>query len=174
MKKLGMCALAAWALSCAAAQPMPARKPGLWEVAIAGGQGAASRPVTVQQCTDRASDAQVLLSIVPGQEHCDAPTVHRQGRRYRIENQCAVHGRRLNLQMELSGDLGARYEGSYEVLPERTAGGPPAEARRFEARWLGECRAGMQPGDMVLPNGITVQVLKQPHGSVHADGHHHD
>lgn len=170
MKKHGALAIGmAWVLSCAGAQQVPARKPGLWEVALAGvEQGTPQAPATVQQCVDRANDAQILLSIAPGQENCGVSAVRRQGQRYQVSNRCSVHGQRVDMQMELSGDFQQRYEGSYLV---RFAGKVQPESRRFEARWLGACRSGMQPGDMALPNGIVVNVLKPPH--THADGHGH-
>ena len=34
-----------------------------------------------------------------------------------------------------------------------------SELGRQQARWLGPCRPGMKPGEMVLPNGVTVNVM---------------
>ena len=174
MKKLGVLAvLVSWALTGTAGPQAPARQPGLWEVTLI----AEPSPITVRQCTDKASEEMVLLSIVPGQENCGAATVSRQKNRYEIRNSCAMHGQRVNTRMELSGDLRTRYEGQYAV---KFAGNAQSksrsETRRFEGRWLGECPPGMRPGDMVLPNGMAVNVVdeRKRAESAGSDGHGHE
>ncbi|WP_415163087.1 DUF3617 domain-containing protein [Ottowia sp.] len=162
----GLLALAgsAWA------NELPARRQGLWEITLQDPAGKAPRPVTVQQCTDQASDARVLLSVAPGQESCRRPSVQRGKGSYRVDTACAVHDVPVATRFEFSGDLRMRYQGQYEV---RYGKGPrPPESRRFEGRWLGKCPADMRPGDTRLPNGIIVNVLKtHDHDHDHEAGH---
>ena len=148
---------------------LPARKAGLWEVTLRGddlvptrpGQ-AAPRPQTVQQCTTPDTESTMLLSILPGQEDCHEIKVQRRtksaGGGYDITTLCYVHGNRVDTQMELQGNLRAAYSGAYDVKYAQT---PQHNKGRmlFEGRWLGACKPGQRPGDMVLPNGITVNVV---------------
>lgn len=140
----------------------PSRKAGLWEVTIqahAEGLGGARQPaVTVRQCTRPDVEAVMLLSILPGQEHCDQAKVAKRGDKgdhYEITTACRVHDNQVRARMELRGDLQSVYAGNYSVgfsqTPQQNVG-PVA----FQGRWLGNCASGQKPGDMVLPNGITV------------------
>ena len=154
--KLACCA--AWA------QGVPTRKPGLWEITLLAPEGGpAQRPVTVKQCTDKPHDAQALLSIAPGQENCKRPQVRREKGSQHIETACAVHDVPVKMHMTLSGDLQSRFAGSYDVRFGKTAdpgGQSRTESRRFEGRWLSACPAGMTAGDVTLPTGVTINVLK--------------
>ena len=148
---------------------LPARKSGLWEVTLRSddlvlkrpGQ-AAPRPQTVQQCTSAEAESTMLLSILPGQEDCHEVKAQRRaksaGEGYDITTLCYVHGNRVDAQMELRGDLQAAYSGTYDVKYAQTPMHNTGR-RLFEGRWLGACKPGQRPGDMVLPNGITVNVL---------------
>lgn len=157
------------ALTSEAAQTVPSRKPGLWEIQLTGEAPASRQPVTVQQCLDKAHDREMLLSLALGQDDCKRPRVQRQGVRTTLASRCVVHGQTLDLAMEWSGDFQSQYAGRYQVRNMHTG---RVESTRFEARWLSACRTGMRPGDMVLPNGITVNVLRASHS---APSHpHHD
>lgn len=159
MKYLGFFTLGLfWSISCSATQQFPVRKPGLWEIALGEQRSPRESSVTVRQCVDKANDAQILLSIVPGQENCGKANIRRQGGQYKIANRCMVHGKRVDMSMELAGDLQQRYEGRYLV---KYAGKQQDEARTFNAHWVGDCGFDVKPGDMILPNGISVNVIKK-------------
>jgi len=169
---------------------LPARKSGLWEVRVrkddlAGprqGPQASRAPATVLQCTSPEAEPAMLLAVVPGQEDCSAPRVaSRRGagreRTYDVSTVCYVHDNRVNARITLSGDLQSAYRGTFDVQYARTPQhdtGPMV----FEGRWLGACQAGQRPGDMVLPNGVTVNVVDdlqraQHQGHQDHQGHRH-
>lgn len=159
---------------------LPARKAGLWEVVVRGDTPGPRRGQTVQQCTDAAAEAYMLMSIVPGQEDCHETRVRRRpgkaGGRYDISTVCYVHDNRVQTRMELAGDLQSAYEGRFAVEHSQ-AGTPNQGPMAFEGRWLGACKPGQRPGDMVLPNGVTVNVVDdvrraQAGGRAH-EGHGH-
>lgn len=145
------------------AAPLPARKTGLWEVTLRGEGLTLKRPgqaaQTVQQCTSAEAEPVMLLSIVPGQENCREVRVGRRAKGgHDIRTVCQVHDNRVETHMELQGDLQSAYSGTFEVKYAQT---PLHNTGRmvFEGRWLGPCRSGQRPGDMVLPNGVTVNVV---------------
>lgn len=172
------------------ASPLPARKPGLWEVTLRSeglslkrqGQGQGQgpqRPQTVQQCTTTEAEPVMLLSIVPGQGHCHEVTVKRraQGGGHDIRTVCYVHDNRVDMQMELMGDLRSAYNGAFDAKYTQT---PLDNTGRmvFEGRWLGACKPGQRAGDMVLPNGVTVNVVDdrkraESHSHKGHEGHDH-
>lgn len=144
---------------------LPARKAGLWEVTVQAHttpDGRLQQPLTVRQCTDEKSERAMLLAILPAQENCNEVRVQQPtgepGGGYDIGVVCSVHEQRIETAVELRGDLQSVYSGKY--VAER-AGVPRigSGAVSFQGRWLGNCMPGQRPGDMVLPNGITVNVV---------------
>jgi hypothetical protein len=85
--------------------------------------------------------------------------VSRSGDAVDIRTECRVHQARLTAHLSMAGDFDSRYQGRFSVVTVGSAGEtrPPTV---FSATWLGSCREGMKAGDMVLSNGITVNVLK--------------
>ena len=161
---------------------LPARKSGLWEVTVRSDelmlrrQGQAqSRPQTVQMCTSVEAESVMLFAIVPGQQNCREvnarPRSAKSGGGWDIRTLCFVHDNRVETEMQLTGDLQAEYRGAYNVKYPAT---PMHNTGRmlFEGRRLGDCRAGQQPGDMVLPNGVTVNVVADQKRAEEA-GHKH-
>ncbi|BCN37257.1 hypothetical protein ALDI51_05760 [Alicycliphilus denitrificans] len=159
--------------------PLPARKAGLWEVTLRSDTPGPRTGQTVLQCTSAEAEPVMLLSIVPGQENCREVKAARRarGEGYDIRTVCRVHGNRVEARMALTGDLQSAYEGRFSVQTSEAASRPPAPTA-FQGRWLGTCRSGQRPGDMVLPNGVTVNVVDdrrraEAHEHEHEHGHGH-
>lgn len=150
------------------AAQLPARKPGLWEVTLRSDDLVLPRrgqmkpqAQTVLMCTDPKVEAVMLFAVVPGQEHCTSVTSRQlktqPDESWAIHTTCSVHGNPVQAQMQITGDLQSRYHGTYEV---KFPNSPISNTGRvvFDGRWLGDCKPGQKPGDMVLPNGVTVNV----------------
>jgi hypothetical protein len=172
---------ASWSLSLvlglplARADTLPARTPGLWEVSIAAAGQSVMRQQKVLQCTTPQVDAVTLLAVVPGQEHCHETRVKKgaNGTRFDVQTVCFVHDNRVTARIQLSGDFQQSYQGQFEVSYSRPVAHGSAGVTQFSGRRLGDCRPGMKPSDMVLPNGVTVNIvdsLKQREGH---GGHAH-
>ena len=158
-------------------QSLPVRKPGLWEVTIRGAGDSMMRQQKVQQCTSEEAESIMLLSVVPGQEHCHDVAVKKSGKGHEIRTTCYVHDNRVEAAVELSGDLQAAYRGVFEVKYSKPVRFNPGRTE-FEGRWLGACKAGQRAGDMLLPNGATVNVVDdrkraEAHGHDGHEGHKH-
>lgn len=156
--------VALWAAQAAAhdahgpKNPLPARKSGLWEVTLRGDSPGPRQGQTVLQCTSTEAEAYMLMSIVPGQENCREARAVRRAGGYDIRTVCQVHDNRIETRLELAGDLQSAYRGRFVAKFSQDPSRAPAPTV-FEGRWLGACKSGQRPGDMVLPNGITVNVL---------------
>lgn len=162
----------------------PARQSGLWEVTVRSddlvlkraGQ-APHRPQTVRMCTSAEAEPVMLLALLPSQEDCHAVKVTRRppkaGAGYAIATVCYVHDNRVDARIELQGDLRSAYRGTFDVTYAQTPLGNTGRMA-FEGRRLGACPAGQRPGDMVLPNGVTVNVVddrKRAQGRAHGHAH---
>lgn len=153
---------------------LPIRKPGLWEVTIdthvPPGAGARTQPaMTALQCTDAGAERIVPLFLLPARDQCRQITVSRNGSGHEVNTVCETHGQRVDTQVKVRGDMQARYDGTYRI---RYAGTPSNDTGQvpFKGRWLGRCKPGQRAGDMVLPNGITVNTVDDAR---RASGHAH-
>lgn len=138
------------------------RKPGLWAVSIHMADQSATDGIEVLQCSAPGVEPDVLLSILPGQENCAPIEARVKPGKRTIGTRCRVHDMRTAARLELVGDFSTDYRGKFSVsfTPADARQASRREARRFEARWLGPCRPGMMPGDMILSNGVTVNVIR--------------
>ncbi|MFZ5484711.1 MAG: DUF3617 domain-containing protein [Pseudomonadota bacterium] len=139
------------------------RKPGFWNVSLWDETRSVMRAVSVRQCTDVRTEPEVLLSILPAQENCTALDVFSDGGKLIIRTRCKTHDTDVNGEMILTGDLQSAYHGEAMVSFKRGfASSVPGRKQFFKAQWLGACPVGMIPGEMLLSNGIKVNVLKMP------------
>jgi hypothetical protein len=160
-------ALAAFLLIFAApafAIDMPARKPGLWEVKMVI-EGLQMPPRVMKQCTDAASD-KVMNSNFGGsaQEACSKQDVTKSATGMIIDSVCKFGDNTTATHAVVTGSFDSAY--SVDVASTRQ-GGPPMPGRaaggathmKIEAKWLGACAAGQKPGDVIMANGMTMNVL---------------
>lgn len=139
------------------------RKPGLWSVSLWDDTRSVMRAVKVRQCTDLRTEPEVLLSILPAQENCTALDVLSDGEKMIIRTRCKTHDMDVSGEMTLTGDLQSAYQGEAMVSFKRGfASSVPGRKQFFKAQWLGPCPVGMIPGEMLLSNGIKVNVLNKP------------
>ncbi|MBD9480013.1 DUF3617 family protein [Pseudoxanthomonas sp. PXM02] len=144
---------------------LPVRKAGLWQVTIqahapAGMGGRVQPAMTLLQCTDAQAERVVPLFLLPAREGCQRITVKKDAVRgsHDVSTVCQTHGQRVDMQLTLRGDMQARYSGTYRVQHPGSPSNNTASVP-FEGRWLGRCKPGQRAGDMVLPNGVTVNTV---------------
>ena len=172
-------ALAALSLSFGALVPLahadalPVRKPGLWEVSIVGAGQSVMRQQKVLQCTTNEVDAVTMLAGVPGQEHCHETAVAKEGGQFIVQTMCFVHDNRVKARIRLSGDFQQAYQGDFEVAYSQPVSNSSPGLTQFSGRRLGDCKPGMRPSDMVLPNGITVNIVDSLKQRESHEGHRH-
>ncbi len=146
---------------------MPARKPGLWELKMVF-EGRQMPATTMKQCTDAASD-KVMNSNFGGmnQESCSKQDVTKSATGMIIDSVCKFGESTTATHAVITGSFDSAY--SVNITSTRQ-GGPPtpgvpagaATHMKIEAKWLGACAAGQKPGDVIMPNGMTMNVLDIP------------
>jgi hypothetical protein len=141
---------------------LPARKPGLWQLKIEF----MNRQVpaqTVKQCIDAATD-KLMNSSYTGGVSCSKQDVSKSGATMTIDTVCQVGPATNTSHAVIDGSFDSGY--TMNVTSTRT-GGPPlpglppgaATHTTITATWLGPCAAGMRPGDMIMANGMKMNVL---------------
>lgn len=171
------CASLACATS-AAAQEIPTRRAGLWEVTIAN-DGAKAPSQTMQQCTDAETDK--LMNAFGGAisaDLCSQQEVKKVGATLVINAVCQIGPMKSVSQSVVSGD----FTSNYTVKVTSKIEGIPAAAQAMaggsttiQAKWIGACKAGQKPGDIVMANGQTMNIrdlqkMMGPQGAPNTQG----
>ena len=154
--------LVALALMCAtpfcatpaAAQDLPPRKAGLWEVKMTT-EGHNMPPNTSEHCIDAETDK--LMSSMGDnvrQDMCSKRDVKKVGNTIVVDSVCKFGPMTITSQSVASGDFNSAY--SVKVTTKREGGpvipGMPADGKSsmsIDAKWMGACKADQKPGDMI-------------------------
>jgi hypothetical protein len=140
-------ATAAWAVD------MPSRRPGLWEISMSFGDGNAQAQV-MRQCVDAATDQMMQSRAGPnGQRDCSKRDVEKSGDSITIDSTCVIAGQSRTSHAVITGSFDSAYT---MVL---TSQGDSAPVMTMKSKWLGPCTADQRPGDMIMANGMKINIL---------------
>ena len=146
--------------SPALAAELPARKAGLWELKMTlEGRGVAMP--SIQHCIDAATDRQMNSMGGNGRaEQCSKKDVQVSGNTVTVDSVCEIGtGMTATSHAVITGDFNSAY---VVKVNSRRAGGPagvPGETNMtIEAKWLGPCKADQKPGDIVMNNGMKMNI----------------
>jgi len=135
---------------------LPSRKPGLWEVKTSIEK---VNPPTrvIRQCIDAATD-QMLQSIAGPFDPASCPerNVQSSANSTTIDFKCTVGGKPATARSLITGSLDSAYTMTVTAQSDRSAGG--GMTMTMEGKWLGACAADQKPGDIVLGNGVKINV----------------
>jgi hypothetical protein len=157
---LPVLALGIACVSSAAAQDLPTRRAGLWEVTI-NHDGGNSPPQTMQQCTDAETDK--LMNTFGGDlsaDLCSKREIQKVGATIVINATCQIGPMKSVSQSVVSGD----FNSNYTVKVTTKLEGVPAAAQNaggtttIQARWVSACKPDQRPGDIVMANGKTMNI----------------
>jgi len=155
---LGLCLLVAVPADRAGADDLPIRKAGLWEIKMAR-TGSPLPDMTMQHCTDETTDKDMNNMVSPmAKQICSKQDVQKTATGYISDSVCSLGGGSLTSHSEIVGD----FSSAYSVTTVSHADKGPANLRdsttKIEAKWLGDCKPGQKPGDIVMPGGFKLNV----------------
>jgi hypothetical protein len=148
------------ALSSAAfAEELPVRKAGLWEMKIVKVGGSVPE-MTMQHCTDPTTDKEMNNSVSPlAKQICTRQDVQKTATGYVTDSVCTVAGVSMTTHAEISGDFNAGYTVTSTTHSDKGPTGKPLDATtKIEAKWVGDCKPGQKPGDILMPGGFKLNV----------------
>ena len=162
MRQLSAVAIAVLAATPALALDMPARKAGLWELKM-DFVGTGLPGQTMKQCIDPATDK--LMNQAYGgasKEACAKQDVSNAGGVMTIDSVCKFGPATVTSHTVVTGSFDSAYAMDVQSTRE---GGPPMPGggkshMKIAAKWLGPCAAGQKPGDVIMPNGMKMNVLE--------------
>ncbi|MDB5654824.1 MAG: hypothetical protein JWQ94_2437 [Tardiphaga sp.] len=159
MRLLVLTAAALGAVSAAAAVELPSRKSGLWELKMLRA-GSGTPEVTMQHCTDAATDKQMTANFSPmAKQNCSKNDTQQTATGYVTDSVCSFGGSTLTSHTEITGDFNSAYAMTVTSNSDKPAAGVPAESIvTLQAKWLGACAADQRPGDIVMPGGFRMNI----------------
>lgn len=129
-----------------AADDLPRRDSGLWEMKTAlaemGGMG-----MNFQTCVDDSVDD--LMPEDPDAD-CDEQSYRRDGNRIVFEAICRADGSTAKIKGEFTGDFTRNYRGEIRTTYTPPLQGMASSTMTMEARWVGPCKPGQKPGDVIM------------------------
>jgi hypothetical protein len=143
------CLLIVTAIDAAAETP-PRRKSGLWEIKTTVSNTSGS--FSAQTCIDQNSDALWTEGTKPDdQMACSKNTIYKEGSNWISESICKVESSTATTRAVFTGS----FESSYHVESKSTYSPPLMGMTEgtmvMDAKWLGPCKPGQTPGDIVVP-----------------------
>jgi hypothetical protein len=154
---LGYCLLSWLPASGAAADQLPVRKPGLWEMKVVK-TGSSLPDMTMQHCTDETTDKDMSNMVSPmAKQSCSKQDVQKTATGYVGDSVCTLAGVSVTSHSEINGDFNSGYTVKTTAHVER-AGKPLDTVTTIEAKWLGACKADQKPGDIVMPGGFKMNI----------------
>jgi hypothetical protein len=143
------------------AQDFPKLKPGLWRIERTQSDPAPAKgpPQRTELCTDETLQKEVLemgQGVMKGM--CSKYEFKITGDRGSGETVCDMGGSKMTSRttMTINGTTGYRAEVHATFAPPMN--GLKESNSVIEAKYLGACKPGQQPGDMTLPNGQTINM----------------
>jgi hypothetical protein len=162
MRRPGSCCLAAGLLvlsltPAARAVEIPLRKPGLWEMRMVR-SGSPLPDMTMQHCTDETTDRAMSAALSPvSKQACSSNDIRQTATGYVTDSVCSVAGLSMTSHSEISGDFNSAYTVKTTTHAEHGAAGHDL-TMTVEAKWLGACKPGQKPGDIVMPGGFKLNI----------------
>jgi len=140
----------------AAADDVPARKAGLWEVRTVIGNRSGNG-LTVKQCVDGETDTMMLSMTGPfADTACPRRDVKRSGDTVTVEAACTAMNKAGTARAVITGS----FERAYEMTVTAHGDGMPGGAitMTMTGTWLGACKDGQKPGDVIMPGGVKLNI----------------
>ena len=159
-----VCGLAAACLAGSAlAADMPKRKSGLWEISTRMEGMPSMGPM--QQCIDQNTDDLMQQQSKKNKPDCSVMEIKPQGNKVTIHSICKLEGTTATTDAVFIGTFDVAYKGDIFNRFNPPLHGMSESKMSFDAKWLGACKPGQKPGDVVMPNMNTVnmnEMMKDP------------
>jgi hypothetical protein len=132
----------------AVAGDMPKRKAGLWEMHTQM-EGMPGGP-PIQMCVDPASD-NLMQQQAKEKPNCSTMDVKTGAGRTTIHAVCRMQGSTMTMDAVYTGNFESGYKGDMKMRHSPPIQGMSDAHMTQEAKWLGPCKPGQKPGDVIMP-----------------------
>lgn len=149
-KSLAVASLLALAVAgTAQAADMPKRKSGLWEMKTQMEGMPSGGPM--QMCVDQTTDNLMQDKAQGAKPNCSAMDVQQSGGKTTIHTVCKHEGVTVTTDGVITGDFASGYKSDLKMRYSPPQHGMSDMHMIQEAKWLGACKPGQRPGDVIMP-----------------------
>jgi hypothetical protein len=143
-------------------EDLPKRKPGLWEVTVNTGDSQRP-PVTNRMCLDPATDAALIkFGMGSANQICSKQDMSISGNVATIDAVCKIGTSQQITHSTITYTGNTAYKTQVKARFDPPFLGKTESSTSTEARWVGPCPADMKPGDMVVGNGVKINLNDLP------------
>jgi len=129
---------------------MPKRKSGLWELSMK--MDASPALMRMQQCVDEKSDDLMQQQgEQQSQTKCSKNAFSKSGNRVITESICKFGETTATTKAVFTGDFTTTYRGEIHSSYNPPMHGMKESNQTIDAKWLGPCKTGQKPGDVMMP-----------------------
>ena len=163
--RISLTLLAALLAATASAADVPRRKSGLWEIRTQMAGMPSQGPM--QMCVDQASD-NVMQERAREKTNCPVMDVSRGTGKVTIHSVCKLDATTATTDAVITGDFDSSYCNDMQIRYNPPLRGMSEMKMTQEARWLGPCKPGQKPGDIMMPGmppvnaGNMQEMMKDP------------
>jgi hypothetical protein len=141
----------------ALAAELPSRKPGLWEMKMEF-ESRSTPAQTMRQCIDASTDQMMQSNLgSSGQSACSKRDVQRSADTITIDSVCTAGGKTTTSHAVITGSFDSAY--TMTMTSDSAAAPGRKSSMTMAAKWLGPCTGDQKPGDMIMGNGMKINVL---------------
>ncbi|MGB2901902.1 MAG: DUF3617 family protein [Candidatus Dechloromonas phosphoritropha] len=163
--RISLTLLAVLLAAPASAADAPKRKSGLWEVRTEMAGMPSRGPI--QMCVDQTSD-NLMQERAREKSNCSVMDVSRGAGKVTIHSVCKFDGTTATTDAVITGDFDSTYRNDMLIRYNPPQHGMSEMKMTQEARWLGPCKPGQKPGDIMMPGmppvntGNMQEMMKHP------------
>jgi len=134
---------------------LPARKPGLWEIETTLPSPKLPKQI-IRQCVDAATDQMMQSRAgIGSQRECSKHDLQKSAGSITIDSTCTVAGKTRTSHVVITGS----FDSSYTVIVTSQSEGTESRNVTMAAKWIGPCAAGQKPGDVIMANGMKMNIM---------------
>jgi len=140
---------------------VPPLRPGLWEATTASANRSQPQPAVTRMCIDKQTQRRVLEQLAfAAPRMCSRNQYGMRGGRFMTDSSCTLGASTIEGRTETTFLRDTAYR--TEVVGRVGPTGRVAETQTtvIDGRHVGPCPAGMKPGDLILPNGLTLNLVQ--------------
>ena len=144
---------------------LPKRKSGLWEIRMRIDGMTHMGPM--QQCIDQNTDNLMLQRAREKTPECGVMDTQATDNKLTVHAVCKMGETTITTDGVFEGAFDSAYKGTLKSTYNPPLHGMRESTLTQEARWLGPCKAGQKPGDVVMPSsdkgGVNInEMMKDP------------
>jgi hypothetical protein len=136
---------------------LPKRKTGLWEIKTSSA-AVKDEVRSVHMCVDQASDNLTGQAASTAKQMCSKTDMQRAGDRLTIDSICKFGPTTATTHSVITGNFDSVYRVDTSSTYDPPMGGMKQSHAVIDARWIGPCKADQRPGDVILGNGVKINL----------------